>query len=620
MQDTSHGVAADLAAKDSFAVILSEMDDNLDVRVGAVLDALVVEFDGNRVSVDVGLKSRGMISAEEFRDDEGVISIKPNDTVKVMVEQLDDGRGNTLLSHLQYRREEAWSKLVKASENDETVEGVIRERIKGGYSVHIDGLRTFLPGSLVDLFPVKSDTALVGKRERFFVERLKPDRFSAILNRRLVRERELTGGDLTDLPFEVGDVMKATVAAVVDYPDFTAYLRIGEGLHGVLHRDNMSWHRIGNVSELLEIDQEVDVKVLDIDTSSNRVHLGIKQLIPDPWDEIVTAHPEGSKIFAKVISLKEYGAFVEIEKGVEGLVHTSEMDWLQRNVQPSKFLEPGQEIEVMVLTYDKSARRISLGLKQCRPNPWEEFKLTYAKGTKVTGVISGRQENLGMFVDLPGGLSGLVHLSNLSYADTYGRDTMANYSNGQEIDVVVLDVDIEKRRVSLGVKQLGRDPFEQFRVKYNNHETIDGKVKKILEKGAHVTIGDSITAFLPISQISEERIDTVGDKISVGDDVKLQIIEMDNKGKLVVSMKATVKATADDAFRKHRAQVEEEKKVKAKASSFATMVKETLGEGANDTEEGGDEGNDLPQAEEGDEPNQADESDAAGETGQSEQA
>ena len=620
MQDTSHGVAAALAAKDSFAAIISEMDDNLDVRVGAVLDALVVECDGNRVSVDVGLKSRGTISAEEFRDDEGVISIKPNDTVKVKVEQLDDGRGNTMLSHLEYRREEAWSKLVKASENDETVEGVIRERIKGGYSVHIDGLRTFLPGSLVDLFPVKSDTALVGKRESFFVERLKPERFSAILNRRLVRERELTGGDLTDLPFEVGDVMKATVAAVVDYPDFTAYLRIGEGLHGVLHRDNMSWHRIGNVSELLEIDQEVEVKVLEIDTSSNRVHLGIKQLVPDPWDEIVTAHPEGSKIFAKVISLKEYGAFVEIEKGVEGLVHTSEMDWLQRNVQPSKFLEPGQEIEVMILAYDKSARRISLGLKQCRPNPWEEFKLTYAKGTKVTGVISGRQENLGMFVDLPGGLSGLVHLSNLSYSDTYGRETMANYSNGQEIDVVVLDVDIEKRRVSLGVKQLGRDPFEQFRVKYNNHETIDGKVKKLLEKGAHITIGDSITAFLPISQISEERIDSVGDKISVGDDVKLQIIEMDNKGKLVVSMKATLKATADDAFRKHRAQVEEEKKVKAKASSFATMVKETLGEGASAAEEGGDEGEDPKQADEGEQPNQADESDAAGETGQSEQS
>lgn len=618
MQDTTQAVA-EPPAKDSFAALIGEMDSNVDTRVGTVLEALVVAHEGHWVSVDAGLKSRGRIPEEEFRNDEGDITVKEGDRVKVKVEQLDDGRGNTMLSHLQYRRDEAWARLLKAFDEEDTIDGVIRERIKGGYSVHIDGLRAFLPGSLVDLFPVKSESQLVGKRERFYVERLKHERMSAILNRRLVRERELTGGDLSNIEFKEGDVIKGTVAAVVDYPDFTAYLRVAEGIHGILRREDISWHRIGNVSDELSVDQELDVKVLRIDTERQQVTLGVKQLVPDPWDELATAHPPGSKTFAKVISVKEFGAFVEIEKGFEGLVHSSEMDWLQRNVQPIKVVQPGQEVEVMVLSYDKSSRRLSLGLKQCMPNPWEEFQLTYNKGSKVKGVVVGRQEEIGLFVELPGGINGLVHRRELSYTDRSGRDSMANYSNGQEIEVVVLNVNVEKRQVSLGIKQLERDPFERFRAAYQNRESIEGTVRKVMDRGATVQLSDEVTGFLPRSHVAEERVDSVSDKLAVGDKVKVQVIEVD-KDRVTVSIKASTKSTDAAAFSKHRQRVEEEKRARDQSGSFGTVLKETLGGMGEDSSPEAPEADSEAKAGEGaadakageGEPADADAADAAG--------
>ena len=580
---TDNTTAPTPADGESFATILAEVEQSRDFREGAVLDALVLDYDGNRVSVDVGLKSQSHLSAEEFRNDEGEIVVTPNEFVKVKLELLDDGRGNTRLSHLQYRREMAWEKIVAAHANDGTVEGVIRERIKGGYSVHIDGLRMFLPGSLVDLFPVKNDTDLLGKRERFYIERLKEDRMSAILNRRLVRERELTGADLNNLDFEVGAVFDGTVVAVVDYPDFTAYVRIKEGVHGVLERSDIAWQRIGNVSDVLKIDDIIQIKILEIDKEKKIIKLGCKQLVPDPWEQIEVSYPVNSRIFAKVTSIKEYGAFVEIEKGIEGLVHTSEMDWLQRNVQPQKLLTVGQEVEVMVLNYNKTSRRISLGLKQCRPNPWEEFSISYRKGSRIKGVVSGCQESLGLFIDLPGGLSGLAHLSNLSYVDTNGRATMKKYANGQEIEVLVLEVDVEKQRVHLGLKQLEQNPYEEFRIKYDNRETVTGVVKEVLEKGARILLGERVKGFLPISEISDERIESVSDKLSVGDEISLQIIEME-KNNVILSMKASSKAKNREAMIQHRQRFKEEAKEKAEKSSFGSMVRRTLGSSFQDTE------------------------------------
>lgn len=575
-QTTNPPVAA--AAEESFAAIYADMDKNRDIREGAILNAMVVEVTRNQVRLDAGLKSQSTLSVEEFRDDNGELSIKKDDVVKVKLEYLDDGRGNTRLSHLQYRRERAWQEMVDAFENDKTVEGVIRERIKGGYSVHIEGLRLFLPGSLVDLFPLKQENALVGKKEKFYIERLKSDRMSAILNRRLVRERELTGGDLSKLEHKVGDKVVGTVAAVIDYPQYCAFIGIGDGYHGILERDDYAWHRVGNLTEILELGQEIEVKILAIDVDKNQIKLGAKQLVPDTWEQLDQQYPVGTKIFAKVISLKDYGAFVEIEKGIEGLVHVSEMDWLNRNVLPHDILEPGQEIEVMMLQCDKQNRRISLGLKQCRANPWEEFSVTYRKGTKLKGKVVGRQDNVGLFVELPGGLNGLVHLSNLTYAEGSRKEILAGYTNGMEVEVVVLDIDVEKQRIGLGIKQLDQDPHEEFVAKFNNHETITVKVKKIVEKGARVTLNETVEGFLPISEISEQRIESVASELSVGQEIKVQITDINARRQIIVSRKRVDGKRTARAEREHRQNVEEQKLAREKkdGGSFGAMIRKTF--------------------------------------------
>ena len=554
------------------------------INEGDVIDAIIVAIEGNHVVVSAALKSDSKISVDEFRNDEGELEVKVNDKVKVKLENIDDGHGTTTLSHLQYKKERAWQNLEQAVENEEMVEGVIRERIKGGYSVHIDGLRTFLPGSLVDLFPIKSDANLIGKTEKFFVERLKHDRMSAILNRRLVRERELTGGDLNNLPFKVGDKVKGTVVAVVDYPDYKAYLRIDEGIHGFVEKDDITWYRINQVSEAVKVDDVIEVKVLNIDVNKKQIKLGAKQLLPDPWEQIEVSYPPGSKIFAKVLTLKDYGAFVEIEDGIEGLVHTSEMDWLNKNVPASRYLEPGQEVEVMMLGYDKEKRQISLGLKQCRPNPWEEFSITYRSGSKIKGKVVKKDDTLGMFILLPGNLTGLIHFSNLSYSlNMRNKDAIKKeldkYDKGKEIEVVVLDVDIAKERIALGIKQLGADPLEKFRASYNEHETIIGTIKKIEEgKRAIVALDDSVDAILAMKEISEGRIEKISDVITVGEEVKLQIIRIDDdSNKIHVSIKATTKVSTKEALRRTSKQFKEDEEEKSKSeSSFGNVLLQTL--------------------------------------------
>lgn len=570
---------------ESFASLIRELEDNRDIREGAVLEAMVVEIDGNRVSLDAGLKSLSIIPLEEFRDDSGALTIELNDFVKVKVELLDDGRGNTRLSHLQYRRAMAWEKLLQAYENSETIEGVIRERVKGGYSVHINGLRAFLPGSLVDLFPTKrEDPALIGRVETFHVERIKQNSMSAILNRRLVRERELAGCDLDNISINVGDKFTGKVVATVDYPDYTAFVHIGAGVHGRLHRNELSWHRVGNISEALEIDQEMEVVVLEIDRENKIINLGAKQLLEDPWNLLETSYPVGTHIFGKVTLIKEYGAFVEIEKGIEGLVHTSEMDWLQRNVSPANYLKVGDEIEVMMLECNKETRRISLSLKQCKPNPWDEFNVSYRNGSKLTGKVSSRTENLGLFVDLPGGLTGLVHISNLSYTDNW-KEEMLKYEVGQEIDVFLMAVDLKAQRISLGIKQLGADPLDLYQEKLNNNEPVAATVVKLLDKMARLRFDDGMEAMLPIGEVSDEHIATFSVVMKVGDKFDVLITNVEKRKvadserrRIFVSKKAVGKADRQADVRKLKrdpnAKLAEETK---RASSFGAMFNETMG-------------------------------------------
>ena len=566
--------------EESFALLLDEVEQSRDIREGTVLDALVVECDGNRVSLDAGLKSQSIISADEFRSDEGKVEIKAGEFVKVRVEMLDDGRGNTRLSHLQYRRELAWKKLVEAQQNNEIIEGYVHERVKGGYSVHIDGLRAFLPGSLTDLFPVKEGD-LVGRRERFYVERLKEDRKSAILNRRLVRERELLGADLSKLNLNVGDVFDGKVAAIVDYPDYVAFVNIGEGVHGRLPRSEVSWLRINSIGEVLAIGDEVKVAVLDVDIPNKLIMLSARQLKEDPWKQVEVTYPVGARIWGKVTSLQEYGAFVELEPGIGGLVHTSEMDWLDGNVDPNKVVTVGEEVEVMMLGCDMTKRRISLGLKQCRPNPWEEFGVTYRKGTRLKGKISGVEEKFGLFVDVTGGLRGLVHTTDLSYTAP-GKQEVNKYHIGQEIDVILLGVDQSKKRISLGVKQLGADPYEELRGKLNRNEIVTAKVKRVVEKGAQVTLLDGLDGFIPIGEICVERIDTAADRLKEGQEVEAVILDLDrrkgsDKLSVILSIKQKDSVSEKRAVAEHRASENAEAKQRSKQTAFGSMVKSTLG-------------------------------------------
>ncbi len=578
------------AQEESFAHLLEEIEHKRDIREGAVLEALVADFDGNRVSLDAGLKSHSIISADEFRNDEGEIDIKPGEFVKVRIEALDDGRGNTRLSHLQYRRELAWKRLVDAQKNDEVVEGYVRERVKGGYSVHIDGLRAFLPGSLTDLFPVK-EGELVGRHERFYVERLKEERKSAILNRRLVRERELLGTDLSKIKLNVGDVFEGKVAAIVDYPDYVAFVNIGEGVHGRLVRSEVSWRRINNISEVLSVDDEIKVAVIDIDIPNKSIMLSARQLQDDPWKQVEVSLPVGSRAFGKVTSIQEYGAFVELESGVGGLVHVSEMDWLDNNIDPSKVVAVGEEVEVMMLGCDMQKRRISLGIKQCRPNPWEEFGVAYRPGTKFNGKISGVDEKYGLFVDLDGGLRGLVHTTDLSYTNA-GRQEVNKYQVGQKIDVCLLKVDQEKKRISLGVKQLGPDPYEGLRDKLNRSEIVTAKVTRIVDKGAKVTLAGEMEGFIPISEICMERIETPAERLKDGQEVSAVIIDIDkrkgsDKPNVILSIKQKDTASEKQAVARHHASTKAEVKQRGERSAFGAMVKDTLGLG-DDASSGSD--------------------------------
>src|SRR6187549_1760460 len=487
---------------DSFAALFEESLSRKEMRIGEVITAEVVAVDHNFVTVNAGLKSESHIPLEEFRSDAGVLDVKVGDFVSVSIEALEDGFGETRLSRDKAKRLAAWMDLEQALEKGTVVEGLINGKVKGGLTVMVNGIRAFLPGSLVDIRPVKDTSPYENKVMEFKVIKLDRKRNNVVVSRRAVleasqgAERQALLSSLTE-----GAVVKGIVKNITDYG---AFVDLG-GIDGLLHITDLAWRRVKHPSEVLSVGDEVQAKVLKFDQEKNRVSLGMKQLGEDPWVGLSRRYPPGTRLFGKVSNLTDYGAFVEIESGIEGLVHVSEMDWTNKNVHPSKVAQLGDEIEVMVLEIDEDRRRISLGMKQCMPNPWEEFAMNHKKGDKVKGQIKSITD-FGIFIGLPGGIDGLVHLSDLSWSAP-GEEAVRNYKKGEEVDATVLSIDVERERISLGIKQLEGDPFTNFVSTHDKGNIVSGTVKSLDAKGGVISLGGDIEGYLRASEVSRDRVE-----------------------------------------------------------------------------------------------------------------
>ena len=476
-------VSTTAAGGESFADLFAQSLKSQDMKSGEVISAEVVRVDHNFVVVNAGLKSEALIPLEEFLNDQGELEVQPGDFVSVAIDSLENGYGDTILSRDRAKRLSAWLQLEKALENGELVTGTITGKVKGGLTVMTNGIRAFLPGSLVDLRPVKDTTPYEGKTLEFKVIKLDRKRNNVVLSRRQVLEASM-GEERQKLleTLHEGAVVKGVVKNITDYG---AFVDLG-GIDGLLHITDMAWRRVRHPSEVLQVGQEVEAKVLKFDQEKSRVSLGVKQLGEDPWVGLARRYPQGTRLFGKVTNLTDYGAFVEVEAGIEGLVHVSEMDWTNKNVDPRKVVTLGEEVEVMVLEIDEDRRRISLGMKQCRQNPWEEFATNFKRGDKVRGAIKSITD-FGVFVGLPGGIDGLVHLSDLSWTET-GEEAVRNFKKGDEIEAVVLGIDTDKERISLGIKQLEGDPFNNFVATFDKGAVVPGTIKSVEAKGAVVTL------------------------------------------------------------------------------------------------------------------------------------
>jgi len=533
--------AAAGAPKENFAALFEESLTRKEMRIGEVITAEVVRVDQNFVVVNAGLKSESVIPIEEFKDDAGGIDVKPGDFVSVSIEALEDGFGETRLSRDKAKRLAAWMDLEKALEDASKIEGVITGKVKGGLTVMTKGIRAFLPGSLVDLRPVKDTTPFEGKTMEFKVIKLDRKRNNVVVSRRAVLE-ETAGAEREQLlaTLSEGAVVKGIVKNITDYG---AFVDLG-GIDGLLHITDLAWRRVKHPSEVLAVGDEITAKILKFDTEKNRVSLGLKQLGEDPWVGISRRYPQGTRLFRKVTNLTDYGAFVEVESGIEGLVHVSEMDWTNKNVHPSKVVQVGDEVEVMILEIDEDRRRISLGMKQCMPNPWDDFARDFKKGDKVKGQIKSITD-FGVFIGLPGGIDGLVHLSDLSWS-VAGEEAVQNFKKGDEIEAVVLSIDVERERISLGVKQLDGDPFTNFIANHDKNALVTGKVKSVDAKGAVVALNSEMEGYLRASEYSRDRIDDLRTHLKEGDSVQAMIINVDRKNRSInLSVKA--KDLADES-------------------------------------------------------------------------
>ncbi|SSW71481.1 30S ribosomal protein S1 [Achromobacter agilis] len=519
---------------ESFADLFAQSLKSQDMKSGEVISAEVVRVDHNFVVVNAGLKSEALIPLEEFLNDQGELEVQPGDFVSVAIDSLENGYGDTILSRDRAKRLSAWLQLEKALENGELVTGTITGKVKGGLTVMTNGIRAFLPGSLVDLRPVKDTTPYEGKTLEFKVIKLDRKRNNVVLSRRQVLEASM-GEERQKLleTLHEGAVVKGVVKNITDYG---AFVDLG-GIDGLLHITDMAWRRVRHPSEVLQVGQEVEAKVLKFDQEKSRVSLGVKQLGEDPWVGLARRYPQGTRLFGKVTNLTDYGAFVEVEAGIEGLVHVSEMDWTNKNVDPRKVVTLGEEVEVMVLEIDEDRRRISLGMKQCRQNPWEEFATNFKRGDKVRGAIKSITD-FGVFVGLPGGIDGLVHLSDLSWTEA-GEEAVRNFKKGDEIEAVVLGIDTDKERISLGIKQLEGDPFNNFVATFDKGAVVPGTIKSVEAKGAVVTLSVDVEGYLRASEISSGRVEDATTVLNAGENIEAMIVNIDRKTRSIqLSIKA----------------------------------------------------------------------------------
>lgn len=532
--------------KESFADLFEQSLAKQEMKQGEVITAEVVRVDYNFVVVNAGLKSESFIPIEEFKDDRGEVDVQPGDFVSVAVESLENGYGDTILSRDKAKRLAAWMNLEKALESGELVSGTVTGKVKGGLTVMTNGIRAFLPGSLVDTRPVKDTTPYEGKTMEFKVIKLDRKRNNVVVSRRAVVEANM-GEERAKLleNLQEGAVVKGIVKNITDYG---AFVDLG-GIDGLLHITDLAWRRVRHPSEVLEQGQEITAKVLKFDQDKNRVSLGIKQLGEDPWLGIARRYPQNTRLFGKVTNITEYGAFVEIETGIEGLVHVSEMDWTNKNVDPKKVVQLGDEVEVMVLEIDEERRRISLGMKQCKPNPWEEFAASHQKGDKVSGQIKSITD-FGVFIGLPGGIDGLVHLSDLSWTEP-GEEAKRNYKKGDELEATVLSIDVERERISLGVKQMTGDPFSNYTSTHEKGAVVTGKVKSVDARGAVIDLGNEAEGYLRASEISPDRVEDARNVLKEGDEVTAAITNIDRKARTIqLSIKAKDQAETREAMEK----------------------------------------------------------------------
>ncbi len=519
---------------ESFAELFEKSISKAVMTPGAVIQGEVVDVDGDYVIVNAGLKSEAEIPADQFLNERGELTVNVGDTVEVAIEALEDGFGQTRLSREKACRARAWDDLEEAQEKNSVVTGVITGKVKGGFTVSVQGIRAFLPGSLVDVRPVKDAGYLENKDLEFKVIKLDRRRNNVVVSRRAVVETEISAEREALLQsLEEGQVVKGIVKNLTDYG---AFVNLG-GIDGLLHITDLAWRRVKHPSEVLKVGDEIEARVLKFDRERNRVSLGLKQLGDDPWVDLPRRYPESTRVFGRVTNITDYGAFVELEEGVEGLVHVSEMDWTNKNVHPNKVCHVGDEVEVMVLDIDEERRRISLGIKQCKPNPWEEFAATHNKGDKVSGKIKSITD-FGVFIGLEGGIDGLIHLSDLSW-DRPGEEVVRDYKKGDEIEAVVLSVDPERERVSLGVKQVTQDPFTRYVSEHGKGSVVKGKITSIDAKGAVLDLESGIEGYLRASELSREHVEDARTLLKEGEEIEAKITSIDRKNRRIsLSVKA----------------------------------------------------------------------------------
>ena len=528
---------------ESFAALFEQSELNFNVEKGAVIQGTVVSIDSDWVTVDTGLKSEGVVDRAEFLNEQRELEVQVGDTVDVVVEALDNGMGQTVLSREKAKRAETWTKLEKIFEDGEIVTGIISGKVKGGFTVDIGPVRAFLPGSLVDTRPIRDTTHLEGKELEFKVIKLDAKRNNVVVSRRAVMEAE-SSADREALLSQLQEDQTVT-GTIKNLTDYGAFVDLG-GIDGLLHITDMAWKRIKHPSEVVEVGQEVTVKVLKFDRDRNRVSLGLKQLGEDPWLAIMNRYPKGSIVKARVTNLTDYGCFAEIAEAVEGLVHVSEMDHTNKNIHPSKVVQIGDEVDVMVLEVDEERRRISLGIKQTRANPWEEFAKANDKGEKVSGTIKSITD-FGIFIGLSGGIDGLVHLSDISWNEQ-GEEAIRRYKKGDTVEAVILSVDAEGNRISLGIKQLNNDPFNDFVAANERGALVKGTVTAVDAKGATVKLADDIEATLKASEINRDRVEDATKFLEVGQEVEAKIINVDRKSRAInLSIKAKDEAEEKEA-------------------------------------------------------------------------